>query len=110
MLNDDLCEGTLRLAAIADPVIVGAPASVWQVDRSSSERPRRGGLSSGTTCSAPTTRCCARGSWSPTGSIDYWLAYVDACRELAAEAGASMRVLDKAFWQHSRDRSAGMRA
>jgi hypothetical protein len=33
LLNDDLCAGTLRLAAIADPDIVGAPASVWQVER-----------------------------------------------------------------------------
>jgi hypothetical protein len=37
-------------------------------------------------------------------SVRYWLAYVDACRALATEAGVSMRVLDKALWQYSRER------
>jgi hypothetical protein len=41
---------------------------------------------------------------SPPYSIAYWLSYMDACRTLAAEAGVSMRVLDKALWQHSRER------
>ena len=40
-----------------------------------------------------------------TYPIAYWLAYVEACRRLAAEAGVSMRVLDKALWQHSRERT-----
>jgi hypothetical protein len=38
-------------------------------------------------------------------SISYWLAYVDECRTLADRAGVTMRVLDKALWQHSRERS-----
>jgi hypothetical protein len=41
---------------------------------------------------------------SPPYSIAYWLSYVDACRELATQAGVSMRVLDKALWQYSRER------
>jgi hypothetical protein len=40
----------------------------------------------------------------PPYSIPFWLGYVDACRSLAAEAGVSMRELDKALWQHSRER------
>jgi hypothetical protein len=40
----------------------------------------------------------------PAYTIDYWLAYVDACRKLASQAGVSMRVLDKALWQYSRGR------
>jgi len=40
-----------------------------------------------------------------TYPIPYWLAYVAACRALAAEAGVTMRVLDKALWQHSRERA-----
>jgi hypothetical protein len=35
----------------------------------------------------------------------YWLSYVDTCRRLAKEAGVTMRVLDKALWQYSRERS-----
>jgi hypothetical protein len=38
-----------------------------------------------------------------TYTIQYWLRYLDACRELAAQAGVTMRVLDKALWQHSRE-------
>ena len=34
----------------------------------------------------------------------YWLAYVEACRAVAHEAGVTMRVLDKALWQYSRER------
>lgn len=39
-----------------------------------------------------------------TYPIRFWLAYVDACRRLAEEAGVTMRVLDKALWQFSRER------
>ena len=39
-----------------------------------------------------------------TYPVRYWLAYVDACRTLAKDAGVSMRVLDKALWQYSRER------
>jgi hypothetical protein len=38
-------------------------------------------------------------------SVDYWVAYVNACRALAREAGVTMRILDKALWQHSRERA-----
>jgi hypothetical protein len=37
--------------------------------------------------------------------IGYWLGYVEACRTIAAQAGVSMRVLDKALWQYSSERS-----
>jgi 3-methyladenine DNA glycosylase/8-oxoguanine DNA glycosylase len=40
----------------------------------------------------------------PAYTIDYWLAYLDACRDLASHAGVTMRVLDKALWQYSRER------
>lgn len=40
----------------------------------------------------------------PPYPIAYWLSYVDACRELARQAGVSMRVLDTALWQYSRER------
>jgi hypothetical protein len=39
-----------------------------------------------------------------TYTVEYWLAYIDACRRLATQAGVTMRVLDKALWQHSRER------
>lgn len=39
----------------------------------------------------------------PTYTIEYWLAYLDACRRLAKQAGVTMRVLDKALWQYSRE-------
>jgi hypothetical protein len=29
------------------------------------------------------------------------MAYTEACRALAEDAGASMRTLDRAFWQYS---------
>lgn len=37
--------------------------------------------------------------------LSFWLAYLDACRELAGRAGVSLRTLDKALWQHSKERS-----
>ncbi len=37
--------------------------------------------------------------------LSFWLGYLDACRELAQRAGASLRTLDKALWQHSKERS-----
>jgi hypothetical protein len=33
----------------------------------------------------------------------YWLSYLDACRGLAAEHGVSLRTLDKALWQWSKE-------
>ena len=35
--------------------------------------------------------------------VEYWLRYLDACRELALRHGVSIRTLDKALWQHSKD-------
>ena len=37
--------------------------------------------------------------------LSFWLGYLDACRELAQLAGVSLRTLDKALWQHSKERS-----
>ena len=39
----------------------------------------------------------------PTYTIEYWRAYLDVCRKLAAQAEVTMRVLDKALWQYSRE-------
>jgi hypothetical protein len=41
-----------------------------------------------------------RSSYTPS----FWAAYVVACRELAAEHGVSLRTLDKALWQYSKER------
>jgi hypothetical protein len=37
--------------------------------------------------------------------LSFWLGYLDACRELSQQAGVSVRTLDKALWQHSKERS-----
>lgn len=37
--------------------------------------------------------------------VGFWLGYLAACRGLAAEAGVSLRTLDKALWQHSKERA-----
>src|SRR6266576_6854462 len=39
-----------------------------------------------------------------TYPLSFWLEYLAACRHLAAEHGVSLRTLDKALWQHSRER------
>lgn len=36
--------------------------------------------------------------------VSFWLAYLQACRELALLHGVSLRTLDKALWQHSKER------
>jgi hypothetical protein len=36
----------------------------------------------------------------------FWLGYLDACRSLAAEHGVSLRTLDKALWQYSKEQGA----
>jgi hypothetical protein len=36
--------------------------------------------------------------------LAFWLGYLDACRDLAQRAGVSLRTLDKALWQHSKER------
>jgi hypothetical protein len=38
--------------------------------------------------------------------VSFWLGYLEACRELARRCGVSLRTLDKALWQHSKERSA----
>lgn len=38
--------------------------------------------------------------------VAYWLDYLDACRELALQHGVSVRTLDKALWQHSKEGGA----
>ena len=38
--------------------------------------------------------------------VSFWLAYLSACRELAARCGVDLRTLDKALWQHSKERAA----
>jgi hypothetical protein len=38
--------------------------------------------------------------------VSFWLAYLGACRELARRCGVSIRTLDKALWQHSKERAA----
>jgi hypothetical protein len=37
--------------------------------------------------------------------VSFWLAYLSACRELARQYGVSIRTLDKALWQHSKERA-----
>jgi hypothetical protein len=37
--------------------------------------------------------------------VGFWLTYLSACRALARRAGVSIRTLDKALWQHSKERS-----
>jgi len=37
--------------------------------------------------------------------LSFWLGYVDACRDLALRAGVSLRTLDKALWQHSKEQA-----
>jgi hypothetical protein len=39
--------------------------------------------------------------------VSFWLGYLEACRALARLAGVSLRTLDKALWQHSKERGAG---
>ncbi|HEY6398276.1 MAG TPA: hypothetical protein VIX82_12560 [Solirubrobacteraceae bacterium] len=38
--------------------------------------------------------------------VSFWLQYLSACRELARRTGVSTRTLDKALWQHSKERAA----
>ncbi len=37
-------------------------------------------------------------------STSYWLEYLTFCRDLAQDASVSIRTLDKALWQHSKER------
>jgi hypothetical protein len=38
----------------------------------------------------------------------YWLGYLDACRALAGQHGVSLRTLDKALWQWSKEQPASL--
>jgi hypothetical protein len=40
-----------------------------------------------------------------TYPVNFWLAYLTTCRTLARDAGVSIRTLDKALWQHSKERT-----
>jgi hypothetical protein len=42
-----------------------------------------------------------------TYPVSFWLGYLDACRTLARQTGVTLRTLDKALWQHSKERSRG---
>lgn len=37
-------------------------------------------------------------------SVSYWLVYLEQCRRLADSVGVSIRTLDKALWQWSKER------
>ena len=39
----------------------------------------------------------------PAYHFDLWSAYTQYCRELAREIGVSMRDLDRALWQYSKE-------
>jgi hypothetical protein len=40
-----------------------------------------------------------------TYPVSFWLEYLEVCRTLARDHGVSIRTLDKALWQHSKERS-----
>ena len=40
-----------------------------------------------------------------TYPMSFWLAYLEACRALALSSGVSIRTLDKALWQYSKEQS-----
>jgi len=42
-----------------------------------------------------------------TYPASFWLEYLAACRRLALEHDVSVRTLDKALWQHSKERVTG---
>ena len=41
-----------------------------------------------------------------TYPVAFWLEYLYACRELARVHGVTLRTLDKALWQHSKERAS----
>jgi hypothetical protein len=42
-------------------------------------------------------------------TVDFWIDYLDRCQALADRAGVSIRQLDKALWQDSRERTENKR-
>jgi len=45
-----------------------------------------------------------------TYPLAFWLGYLEACRRLARECGVTIRTLDKALWQHSKEQAEVRRA
>ena len=45
----------------------------------------------------------------PAYTVDFWLAYTRFMRDLAAASGHSMRELDRALWQYSKENQPGAR-
>lgn len=43
-----------------------------------------------------------------TYPVSFWLEYLGECRRLARENAVSLRTLDKALWQHSKEISVGV--
>jgi hypothetical protein len=43
-----------------------------------------------------------------TYPISFWLRYLEACRALARDISIDIRTLDKALWQHSKERHASV--
>ena len=41
--------------------------------------------------------------------FDFWWSYVECCRDLRAKAGTTMRILDRALWQYSKEHQKAMR-
>ena len=44
---------------------------------------------------------------APSHSFSLWMAYTEFLRGVAAQAGVSMRTLDKALWQYSKEKQGG---
>jgi thermostable 8-oxoguanine DNA glycosylase len=44
-----------------------------------------------------------------TYPVSFWLQYLEACRELARQHGVSVRTLDLALWQHSKEQATRAR-
>ncbi len=45
----------------------------------------------------------------PAYTFDFWIAYVEFMRKIAAAAGVSMRTLDRALWQYSKEKQGVLR-
>jgi hypothetical protein len=41
---------------------------------------------------------------APNYDFEFWWGYTQACRRIAARAGCSMRAVDRALWQYSKER------
>ena len=46
---------------------------------------------------------------APADSIEYYLGYLEKCRELAGKHNVSLRTLDRALWQWSKENGTGGR-